>query len=327
MQPGTIVQFLKALGCHDASPQGGWVTCKCPLAFWTHKTGKDSTPSFGVRIDSGFFNCFACGKGSLETLLGTLELYLPKAPDLVRARFNIPLAREVLQGAAGEVDVLPPYEEAVANQSKVFEPWPDWVLNGYTPAHLHKDSSAYLNKRGLDLLEVTTYGLRFDVGRQMVIFPFRNHGGYLAGGRGRCINPEFKVQHYDYKHGEVNNTALTFLGEDCVPEAVEKHRPLILVEGQFDWVAVKRFYPYVLGNLTAMPTPEKLQLLNSCPDGVVTMLDNDETGYKARKEWEVGLHVPVGRLDYPEAFKDPDSMPRPLLAELIGQFVKDLDGE
>ena len=116
MKEGVAVQFLKALGCHDASRVGGWVTCKCPLAPFLHKSGKDSTPSFGINIDSGKFNCFACQKGSLETLLGIISLYTmkPGVPEHLRDRFNLPLAREILQGAAGDVDALPSYEEAIA---------------------------------------------------------------------------------------------------------------------------------------------------------------------------------------------------------------------
>lgn len=323
MKAPAIIKFLHALGCKDASEQGEWVTCKCPLAFWRHKSGKDSMPSFGVNIEKGGFNCFACEKGSLEYLIGILSLYLskPNLPEPLKYRYNIPLAREILSDALSDLDVLDPYEDALKPSGAVFNPWPDWALQGFTPAHLVHDSSEYLTKRGVSLAECKQFDLRFDTPRQMLLAPYKNVWGKLAGIRGRSINPDANLQHYDYSTGGAKNAGLVFFNEQVIPEAVSAHMPLLVVEGQFDTIAVSRHYPYVLGNLTAKPTHEKIATLNACPDGVLLMLDNDETGIASTLLWLKELKVPKGKLEFPAQYKDPDQIPPAELAELVAPLL------
>lgn len=321
MKPATIIKFLKALGCHDAAESGDWVTCKCPLAPFRHKSGKDSTPSFGVNVSSGMFNCFACEKGSLESLLSTIDFSTRKEPfDQLRPKYDFQAARDALDTAESEIDGLAPYEE-LGPVGTPFHAFPEWWLNSFTPAHLTPNGSAYLHGRHISYEESVREDLRYDPYFDMVVFPYRNAWGVLAGARGRCADPEKDLQHYDYKFNKLNNSGSVFMGEHLIPAAVDNHKPLLVVEGQIDRIACLRHYPYVLANLTAKPTHEKLATLNSCPDGVVLMLDNDETGKEATPLWVKGLKVPVAVLSYPEEFKDPDKVPSALLGPLLSDLL------
>ena len=46
-----------------------WYMCCCPF----HKDGNEQKPSFGINLDSGFYNCFTCGrKGNIEDLIDNI---------------------------------------------------------------------------------------------------------------------------------------------------------------------------------------------------------------------------------------------------------------
>lgn len=326
MKAEQVIKFLSTLGVKDAMPGNKWVTAKCPLAPFTHKSGKDSTPSFGVYLESGNFNCFACQSGSLEKLIGALELYISQNPGKGWENvYHLKQAREVLEGIEDIVEPLPEYTE-FQNPGEVFQAWPEWFLEQFPSAVESDAAMQYLKGRGLDGVVVHQFDLRWDVGWRRIVAPFWNVHGKLAGARGRAIDPEAKVQHFDYKWNDVNNSGLVFYNEQAIEKALEAGKPVCLVEGQFDCIKVAQYYPYTVGNLTAKPTLQKLQKLRNCVYGVLTMLDNDQPGKEATKLWihgkegsYSGLHgyVPVGTVEYPEEFKDPDKMPGYIIKSLF----------
>lgn len=316
-----IVKFLKFLGGENPGPVGNWVTCKCPLAYWTHKSQKDGTPSFGVNVNSGKFNCFACLSGSLEDLLGTLELYTSQNPHPFK-KFDFAGARAALEGLGiGEED-LPEY--GLVKNLEEFFPWSDYWLETFAKVSASEDASHYLEKRLVTPEVAAEFDLRWDSKRRMVVAPFRNVWGQLAGARGRCID-QFTpgLKHFDYTFHDHNNSAMVLFNEHVIAEAVAKHRPVVVVEGQFDAMAVRKVYKYVVANLTAKPTPAKLATLNNCPDGVLMMLDNDETGDKAREKWFRGLNVPCGAVDYPREYKDPGGTPHMFLQQALSGLLEE----
>jgi DNA primase len=55
-------------GCEFYKTNTGWLSCTCP--FEDHE---DSSPSFGINLDKGFFKCFGCGKeGNFLTLVSLI---------------------------------------------------------------------------------------------------------------------------------------------------------------------------------------------------------------------------------------------------------------
>lgn len=297
------LSFLQALG-YSGEVSDGWVSSSCPLAKYTHKNGTDNKPSFGINLESGQFNCFSCHSGSLYQLLLELTHYGFDVEP-------IKLAHKVLANIEAEVQPLPPFTEFYKHKHPPFEAWPEYWLDFYTPALNISIAADYLlNTRGLTKAEVITHNLRFDTTRNMVVFPFRNAYGALAGARGRAIVPD-GLQHYDYTFNKVNNTKMTWFNE----QALTLDKPVIVVEGQMDCIKMLRHYPAVVAGLTAKPTPEKARKLLQVPM-VILLLDNDEAGLAARSRFAKllsdsanGFSIPVAAVDLPEGVKDPDKAP------------------
>lgn len=65
MRKRGIINLLLEVGVDedDIREDGDWIRAKCPLAAWTHESGEDTRPSFGVTVsDEGrsIYYCFGC---------------------------------------------------------------------------------------------------------------------------------------------------------------------------------------------------------------------------------------------------------------------------
>lgn len=321
MDVGAIQKLLEALGVRETTVNGGWVMSTCPLAPWTHKGGKDSNPSFGVKVepqDKSYFNCFACHSGSLFSLVQTIAYNLSVSPVVGRT-YDLRAALEILDG--GDVVVLPDYDSVRGDA--VVCPWPDTALDEMGLKPLVEGSTAlkYLDSRGVDLGLADSMGVREDFLRQRVVFPIRNAYGQLCGARGRSYDYSCPPQfiHYDYTFDGVNNTNLVWFNE----KALNEDLPVIVVEGQFDVCRVLKVYPAVVGILTAKASAKKLSKLAQT-SGVLFMLDNDDTGRLSTEkmlERVSGMGVPCGVVSYPEKYKDPDSVPDEEMREILSSLL------
>ncbi len=316
MSPQQAELFLKAVGCSDPVwKDDEWLLDSCPMAKWTHKSKTDSSASFGLRLppnEEPYYHCFACHSGSPEDLINRIQLYAHNDGTL-KGR-NLKAARDILENADLSVVPLKDYESVTNVQ--VFEEWPQWFLNNFPAVQLYPVAVEYLKARGITFEEMIKFDLRFDLDREMVVFPYRDAFGRLAGARGRCINPTHKVGHHDYKVNGRNNSKLVFLNEQCM----QTHSSVVLVEGQFDVVKTMRIVPNVIGNLTAKPTHEKLQKL-SFMERLYLLMDNDDTGRLAAQKYHeaLGSKLEVISITIPEPYKDPDSMPTTALQTLLNQ--------
>lgn len=317
MQEKQATAFLKALGVKSVNATSNWVMCSCPLAPFTHKSGKDSNPSFGVTLSSGEsrYNCFTCAGGSLEDLVSTLDFHCQKNPELYKV-YDLKAAREILYGENVEVFQLPEFEEFMESDHKPFEEWPEWFLSNFPSALSSDKAMSYLTspKRRLSEALVLKYDLRYDQSRNMVLTPYRNVYGKLAGIRGRGL-PDSMMEHYDYSFNKSNNAKQVWCGE----ETLNLEGDLIIVEGQFDRIRVAETYPKVIANLTAKPTEAKVRKLAGM-DKVWLMLDNDKTGVEATSKFKKALQyygVASEEIPYPITYKDPDSMSSDVMLEVL----------
>lgn len=288
-------QLMAALGVKPEY-KGGWLRAKCPLAPWRHKGGKDSSPSFGVKVvpsGKSHYHCFACSSGSLSSLIQALEMhtdYGAQAPTTL----DLQKARQIVDLDESTVYPLPEYSEFPTTDHVAFQAWPEAALEAFPLATSEQRSLDYLKWRGFTPEEADSQDLRVDLYRDMLVFPYRNFTGLLGGMRGRLMDFGQKqmhqmangeivpaLKHYDYVWGEINNAHACWLGEECLEKA---DAPVVIVEGQFDRMRVLRVYPYVLANMTAKPSDYKLQKLLGAP-GVVALLDDDETGHMATVKW------------------------------------------
>ncbi len=311
--------FLKALGCKPEYNGGPWVRCSCPLAPWLHDSGKDSNPSFGLSISddkASHYNCFSCQSGSAEELLQTLEMYA-SGSLLSHAKYNFPAARAYLEQEAQDVFPLGEFTEFDHDETKEFYEWPAYFIDSFHPAAYSKKAYDYLMGRGVTPQQVIDRNIRYDPKRNMVVFPFHSVYGKLAGARGRNIGQD-GPPHHDYSWNKTNNTGLVWYNE----EALNLEQPVIIVEGQFDYLTVARAYPPTMANLTAKPTPPKMKKLQQCP-GVILLLDNDKTGVKAAEKYVTFCdqnNINVAVLTLPEGIKDPDQMGTEGISQLLKDF-------
>lgn len=277
--------FLSALGV-KVEYKGGWLRGRCPLARWNHQNGKDSSPSFGLKVEphgASHYHCFACSSGALSTLVQELEMKSDygKSSDV---SYDFKRAWEMLEEDASTVYPLPEYHEFAQSEHRPFHPWPQAALDAFPPAYTSAVARRYLAWRGFTLAEAKAQDLRVDEYRNMLVFPYRNVSGVLAGLRGRLMDfgqPHDQLKHYDYKFGDSNNAYTCWLGEEILETATG---PVVVVEGQFDRMRVLRHYPFVVANMTAKPSDQKLEKLLWAP-GVVIMLDEDKTGLSAGVKW------------------------------------------
>jgi len=275
-------QLLKALGAKHVTVGSRWVSCRCLLAKWTHQSGRDENPSFGLSVLEGGrskWNCFTCGSGSVEELLGTLELYYKKIPD---HGLNFKAAHDVLAHENDNMVPLPAFLEFKKNDQHLFQEWPEYCVDEYPKVYTHVDAVQYLKTRdvhGVPEIQWAEFDLRWDNKDRRIIAPFRNVYAKLAGMRGRGIDPNITgwKKHFDYPWNGVRNTRLVWFNE----QSLQIDGPVVVVEGQFDCMRVAQSYPKVVANLTAMPTPSKLnRLLQS--SSMVLIADPDATGERSR---------------------------------------------
>ncbi len=277
MKDQRILAFLKALN-ETGVIAGEWVRSSCPLAFAKHKNGKDSNPSFGITRGSGVSigNCFSCGfSGELETLLAAIKYERQFTP--LKKKVDFLKAYEVLAEAAtdGSFDTLPDYEELV--ESVGVTVFPEMWLQTFIRASKVDKALNYLTKvRGLTPDEVDFYDFRYDSTRNGVCIPFRDFSKALVGLRGRSIEGK---EFHDYKYNGTSNTKYVWLGENLADHTM----PIVLCEGQFDYIKIRRYYPNVLSGLTASVTDERLKKLEYFPS-VIGFWDNDKAGKTADKK-------------------------------------------
>lgn len=275
MTPHQAMNFLKALGCKPHYDGGGWVKSDCPMAPFTHANFKDTNPSFGVSIDPSRvsqYNCFTCHSGNMEELVQKLEMYRQQNPSKAH-RYDIKTARELLEQEEVTVQALEEYAEFGENEN-TFQEWPAYFINSFQSVVFSKAAMDYLTGRGITMAQIEKHDLRYDAQREMIVHPYRNVYGLLAGARGRSINEGVKghKKHYDYTWNKVNNAHLVWYNEP----ALETDQPLVIVEGQFDLYTTEHVWPHVLANLTSKPIPTKMTKLAHA-EGVVLLLDNDAT--------------------------------------------------
>jgi 5S rRNA maturation endonuclease (ribonuclease M5) len=143
----------------------------------------------------------------------------------------------------------------------------------------------------------------------------------LAGMRGRFIKPVEDFRYYDFDYQGHSNTNLTLFNEN----RIDWDKPLVLVEGGFDTMAVFRWYGNVASPQSASMSIERIKRLSLAPE-VLCFFDNDKAGQlitdKIRKH--IGNETIVKQIFYPGSTqeKDASDLPSPLLASVLSDYVE-----
>lgn len=313
-----IRQFLKALSSDPGPTYANeeWITAPCPLAPWTHDSGKDSNPSFAINCKPGgesHFHCFTCKSGDLLYLIQLLKGYGAQKP-----KYNIAEAMKVLMAEEDEQLTLEPIKEFDEPPPKkdVVIPWDEEWLDMFKPATLVPKAREYLYGRNVSEGMQKYLDIRWDLPRECVAFPIRDWGGRLVGLRGRRIAGGY----YDYGGPHDHRNKLVWYGEDRVSP---DERPVVFVESVFDVASVARCYRRVLAPLTVGMSRSKVMRMAGCLE-IVTLFDNGAGGDKARGL--VDKYLAGGRsilhLKPPTGCSDPGDMTEEQVCNLLNGVAK-----
>ncbi len=319
MKVEQIKTLLGLVGTSPAGLRGDWVLAKCPFAPWKHDGGVDNHPSFGIKMSKtkpSIYKCFSCGQGGdLGGLVVDLQMLTRRDPrGGVEYQFGaaLQLTAQEMVGLDFDSDIP---DWGASNRTPTFIEYPSWWLESFPSALNYQEARAYLHSRGLGDNHIEMFDLRYDSLQERVCFPFWNRSGKIAGMQGRAIGLHGSRYHF-YDHGGHKNT-LVWLGE----HTVNLDKPVILVEGPFDYASVYRVYPNVLASFSAGLSAEKIHAIADAYD-IITLFDYGKGGDEARKKLRKVLSRPI--LDLVPVSKDIDAgdMSVSMLASLLEPHVK-----
>lgn len=317
MKREKIEALIPLLGSKVTGFRNGWVEAKCPFAKWRHDGGKDNNPSFAIHANAkknSTYKCFSCGKGG--DLLGLqIDLAMELRAD-PQPGFNLGEAATLIVNEFEELEFdpnIPDYEDEV---KPVAVPYPEWWLTSFKPAWEFFEARMYLRTRDVSKVTSTQLELKYDPIRKRVCFPFRDHQGRLMGMQGRDITNKDPLRYYFYAHKNVRNMQY-WLGEDHV----DFDKPVVLVEGPFDYASVFRLYTNVMASFSAGISDEKLAKVAGASE-LITFYDQGKGGDSARaRVHKVLSGIPIIDV-YPEnEGGDPGSMSAAEVSYHLGEHI------
>lgn len=294
----------------------GWVSLRCPLAQWTHTTGRDSRASAGISIqpnNTSVFNCMTCHtKLPLQGLIARYAEYTgDDLEDLIAELED--------EAYLGPRDI--PAWGATRGTQEV-EPVPldkNIYLDLYDSAAGHP----YLASRGIDDETAELLQLKLDPadpadGEERILIPVFGPNGDLFGFSGRATRNIPKTDKRTLKVRDYAGLkkAHNLLGSHLV--ATHKPPYILLMEGLFDYVnAWQQGYPG-MAVMHSTFTEHQARIVRDIGLPVYLFYDNDAAGKDGAEIAGKMLvdYVPVMRVRYPEIWIEDEE-------EDGGHWVKD----
>lgn len=303
----------------------GWVSLKCPLAQWTHESGRDTRASSGVSIKPSsvsVFNCFTCG--NRMPFHGMLRKYAgfsgEDLDDLIEE-----LEEESYLGPRE----LPAWEREDDDGMREQEPLKQSIyLDLYDSAAGHP----YLESRGISDETARKLQLMVDPsdpadGEERILFPVFGDDGELYGLSGRATHSDAKLKVRDYFG---LRKAANLLGAHLI--AREKPDKVLLVEGLFDYAnSWEQGFPAVAVMHSTL-TARQAEILRNFGLPTYLFYDDDDAGRKGCEAAGRALYKfqPVMKVRYPPIWiEDPEGGehlvkdPGELLAEDFEYMIHD----
>lgn len=281
MNVDEVQLLLTLLGGKVSHHTHKWVTCSCIFAPWRHEGGVDKNPSGAMSITNKTptqYNCFSCDShGSPDLMYREIKLLNELRPKIKLDKKSI---LKILWGESSSLEMgfqLPDYETEINKGPPDLYPFSENWWEGFPSAQNHP----YMERRGIDPKVAHELEVKLDFIRHRVLFPVRDWSGVLMGAHGRAFLDDVEPKHYAYPRdgdfqGERNPSI--WMGE----HHVDLEKPVILVEGQFDYAKVYPFYKNVLAGLTTQMSIEKLKRIKSASE-IITIFDHGVGGGKGRK--------------------------------------------
>lgn len=277
---------------------------------------QEKTPSFTVHPDQQFYHCFGC-KASGDVFSFMMEYHhmdFPEALKNLAQRFQVdlpekkrsPRQREeeerrkrmyALNGKAADIYHHYLCNEPAAESARRYlerRGIPEAVIKGYHLGYAPSISSAGWNflsgqltdeERGLAVaigLQVSKENSRgYDRFRDRIMCPIYDSRGQVCGFGGRILG-DGEPKYLNSPESPVYNKSRLLYGLYQQRDAIRKSRRAVLVEGNFDLLALAaRGFELGVAPLGTALTREQLRLLKPLVDDAVLLFDGDEAGVKA----------------------------------------------
>lgn len=209
-----------------------------------------------VNTETQKWHCWTCNSGGkkLTSLLRKLDV----------DRKTISVIREIY----GDSNWTPQQEDA---DTKVFISLPKEFISlseepkGFNPEY--KNAMYYLTQRGITIKDIIKYNIGYckeGLYAQRVIIPSYNSDGSLNYFVSRSYYPENKMK---YKNPPISKNVI------CFESQVNWKEPIILCEGVFDAITIKRNAIPLLGKFPSKQLVEKIFM--SGVNNIIISLDND----------------------------------------------------
>ncbi len=256
-----------ALGSYSVL-RGNELAFYCP--FCNHHKQK-----LQVNTETQKWHCWTCNSGGkkLTSLLKKLDV----------DRKTISIIREIY----GDSNYNPQLEDA---DTKVFISLPkefkslNAVPNGFNPEYKH--AIHYLNERGITEKDIIKYNIGYcteGLYARRVIIPSYDMNGQLNYFVSRSYYPDEKMK---YKNPPISKNVI------CLESQINWNEPIILCEGVFDAITIKRNAVPLLGKFPSRLLVEKI-FMSGVTD-IIISLDNDaiNEALKAAEYFrKQGIHV------------------------------------
>lgn len=243
-----ITTLSNALGSYS-NLKGNELAFYCP--FCNHSKQK-----LQVNTETQKWHCWTCNSGGkkLTSLLKRLDV----------DRKTISIIREIY----GDSNYNPQTEDA---DTKVYISLPkeftslSEVPKGFNPEY--KNAMFYLSQRGIGIKEIIKYNIGYckeGIYGQRVIVPSYNSDGSLNYFVSRSYYPDNKMK---YKNPPISKNVI------CFESQVNWNEPIILCEGVFDAITIKRNAIPLLGKFPSRSLVEKIFM--SGVSDIIISLDSD----------------------------------------------------
>lgn len=318
MKRERIRSLLRAFGSKETGYRSGWVLGHCPLAPWTHSMGKDTNPSFAVKEGNkkSICKCLSCGFGGdlMDLLFRVRQLQKKDFHEGLKLEQAASLINHEFDDMDIDPDAIPEYGDAKPKTDVVF---PEWWLDSFHSVLKFPEAIAYLANRGVSKELAQELDVRFDPLQRRIGFPFRNSKKELMGIQGRALDKNVELRYYQYGYNNHRNMQC-WMGED----RLDLDKPVVLLEGPFDYTSVFRLYPNVAASFTSGLSVEKCKRLADASE-IITLYDYGSGGNAARKRIaEVFKKAAVTHLIPTESQDDAGNMTEQEIAAILKGHVK-----
>lgn len=316
--------LAKNMNLQNVDIDGDEMRCSCPLAKWNHSKGEDSSPSFGIKLESNgavIYHCLACkAKGTLHKLLDILAV---KTGDI---KYTL-LASDLDKVDPVEKEPEFTYSSKLLLDKDLYEYIFEEVID-------YKEAREYVQSRSIKLSTCERLGIKYDPEQRRIIFLVYDYLNNLVGFQGRSIDVNNSVKTRNKAKMPI---AHVFLGM----HKFIKNKPIILVEGLFMYLKMHdlgfdRDYN-ILCVLGSTVSKQKRDFLKGAGCPVYFLLDNDSAGNMGAfgikdvnelssifkgdgikgATGELCKHINVYKLNYPEGIEDPDVLTKEQLIFML----------